>query len=614
MPLRLLFLSLLLQQLLFAFSSPAQTELHYSLILENPQAHLIRVELALPAQAGDMDFCMPVWAPGSYVIENFSRFVQEFSAHDESQRPLRFSKIDKQTWRVKPRPGSKQILITYRIFANALDGTRSEFNENHAQVFGPQVFMYPADGKEYSVRLSVRKPVGWRIATGMQTVNDSTFVAPNYDSFIDAPLEIGSFRESRFDTAEANFRLVVHGEDDSTRIDEFAHQLKKIVGEQICMMGGAPFTEYVFIWHVDPRANYYGLEHMNSASIGMPHRLGDLGSAGDNWSLYDGLQRQDIDLEYASHEFFHLWNVKRIRPLPLGPFDYTTEAYTTCLWIAEGFTDYFGYLSLVRCGLWSERKWLQLYSNIISAYRTATGWKYRSASENSFDTWLWSYGAEDQTNMHRTFHSYYPGGNLIALCMDLRIRHETKGRRRLDDVMRAMLQLFAAPKPGYTSESFWQLVHEVTGLEWNDFRQRYVDGTNELPLEKYLSLAGMEVDTLSDLDSSHLGIGVRDDGEHPAIASVEANSSAEKSGLERGDRLLAINGRAVTMSSWHDLLSRHPPGDRIEVLIARGDRIKGVETILGKQPAASFRVKIQEGETESESALRHGLWKSCSPN
>ena len=588
----------------------AQQRHDYLVILENPKMHMLKVSLTVPARGEHMDFSLPAWAPGSYQIMNYAKFVQEFSARDQNSRALAFHKLDKQTWRVLAAANVKAITVSYRIFANQLSDVASEFNDEHAQIFGPQVFMYPVQQKEVPVRLRLAGLQGWRIATGLAALNDSTFTAVNYDEFIDAPLEIGNFKESVFEAADAKIHLVVHGEDERDRIDRFAEKLQKIVAEQTAMMGGAPFKKYVFIWHVDARADYYGLEHMNSTSIGMPHRLMDFTGAGESWDLYRGLDHHDIDLEYAAHEFFHLWNVKRIRPIELGPFDYAKEVYTTGLWIMEGWTDYYGYLTLVRAGLWPARKWLRMYSNIITRYRRASGWKYRSPNENSFDVWLWNYGEGDQGNLGRTYYSYYSGGNLVGLCMDLRIRHETQNQRILDDVMRALLQRFGLPRPGFTETQFWNTVSEVTGMQWQDFRRRYVEGTEELPLEQYLAWAGIQIDTLSDIGAGYLGASVQEENQQVRIAQVEYDSPAETAGLEIGDRLVAINDEEITVDNWQEALGSRSAGSRIELLIIRRGRLKKITAVIGKQPATDCELSLSSEIEEPAKVLRQRWWQA----
>lgn len=587
----------------------AQSALEYQLILENPNAHFLRVNLTVPVSAKSSDFSLPAWAPGSYQIVNYAKYVQDFSARDEANRSLPFEKIDKQTWRVNASPESKRSTISYRVFANILSDTESEFNEAHAQIFGPQVFMYAVNRKTSPVRLSVTPLRGWRIATGLEALNDSTFRADDYDSFIDAPLEIGNFNEEQFKHDGISFRLAVHGETDTSRIRDFARQLKQIVAEQMQMMGKAPFQQYVFMWHVDARAEYYGLEHLNSTSIGMPHRLGDLSSADDVSPTYAGLTRQDIDLEYAAHEFFHLWNVKRIRPVTLGPFDYTREVYTTGLWIAEGWSDYYGYLTLRRTGQWPEWKWLRLYANLLAEYRKHSGWKFRSARQASFDTWLWSYGSGEQGNLGQTFFSYYPHGNLLALCMDLRIRSKSKNQRSLDDVMRALQQRFGLPKPGFTEAQFWQCVSEATQLDWKDFRRQFVEGTQPLPVEQFLALAGIAVDTLSNAHTPYLGISAKNQNNQAVIAEVAYASPAAQAGLEADDRLLACDDEALTFDNWQEVLQAKPVGTKINLLIARRGRIRKLEATLAAQPATSFEFSISETATAEANTLRARWWQ-----
>lgn len=587
----------------------AQPLWEYRLRLEDPQAHLLQIELTAPAAAPHQDFSLPAWAPGSYQIANYAKFVQDFAAGDAAGRPLPFTKIDKQTWRVTTAGGSGKTTIRYRVFANILGDTESEFNEEHAQVFGPQVFMYAVNQPARPVRLRVEQLRGWRIATGLSAVNDSTFQARDYDEFIDAPLEIGSFGEARFTVAGAQFRLAVHGEEDSARVHAFARQLAKIVAEQMQMMGGPPFQEYVFIWHVDARAQYYGLEHLNSTSIGMPHRLGDLRSADEVSFSYSGLHRQDIDLEYAAHEFFHLWNVKRIRPRELGPFDYAREVHTTGLWIAEGWTDYYGYLTLLRTGLWPRWKWLRLYANLLSEYRLSSGWRFRSADQASLDTWLWAYGNGEQGNLGQTYFSYYPHGNLLALCMDLRIRSASRGERSLDDVMRVMLARFGHPQPGFTRAQFWQCLAEVTALDWRAFRRDYVEGTHELPVGDYLKLAGIKIDTVSNLDAPYLGVSVREQDKQAVVAAVGYRTSAAQAGLEVGDRWLALDDQTVTAENWQSLLARKAVGAKVLLLVSRRGRIRRLEAVLQGQPPVSYELSVVEEEEPAAIAVREAWWR-----
>jgi predicted metalloprotease with PDZ domain len=342
----------------------------------------------------------------------------------------------------------------------------------------------------------------------------------------------------------------------------------------------------------------------------MPHRLGDQTAIGEEMQDYEGLTREDIDLDYAAHEFFHLWNVKRIRPVELGPFDYTREVYTTSLWLLEGVTDYYAYLTLIRSGLWSKREWLQKYSNTISRYRRATGWKFRSAREMSLDVWLWAYGEGDQGNLRHTYFSYYPHGDLIGLCMDLRIRHETKDMKSLDDVMRALQSRFGYPKPGFTEEQFWQTVETVTELKWDDFRRRYINGREALPLEEYLSYAGILAETTSDTSASHLGLSVRDEQDDVIISSLTPNSPAVQAGLDTGDKLIAVNNEEVTFENWQDLLHKYKPGTAITLLISRRGQVKPITATLGKQPAFDFALSIDEDAADEATQLREQWWES----
>jgi predicted metalloprotease with PDZ domain len=372
----------------------------------------LQVELSIQAPGKFIDFSLPAWAPGSYAIANYAKYVQDFSAHNAAGEALAWEKIDKQTWRISGYAAPQRLTVSYRIYADVLSDTQSEFNDEHAHVFNPQVFICPANMKEQPVRLVIHRPPFWRIATGLEALNDSTFAAPNYDVFIDAPFEIGEFSEARFEAAGAQFRLIVHGETESWRIQQFVEKLQKIVAEEIAMMGGAPVREYVFCWHVDPRADYYGLEHLNSTCIGMPHQLRPNG----NRRELAGLRRTDAG-RYRSRlcgaRIFHLWNVKRIRPIELGPFDYTRKSIPRVYGLARHH-DYYSYLTLVRCGLWSSVNGCKIQQH----HQPLSPRQRLEASQRTrveLDVWLWNYEEGDQGNLRQT---YFPTirGDLIGWC------------------------------------------------------------------------------------------------------------------------------------------------------------------------------------------------------
>jgi len=472
----------------------------YALSMPRPESHLfeVRVDVEGLNGAGHVDFQMPRWSPGRYAVYDFARNVQEARAFGVCPRgtkckpaPMPLARLDTQTWRAETR-GADGVSLSYKVYADDLSGTFSQLDERHASFNGGSVFVYVAGHKQDPVTMRVNAPPGWRVYNGYTTREGQTeFSFPNYDVMIDAPTEVGrDFTVETFEVAGRAHRVLVHSfGDERGRRAELVKQVERIVRAQVALMGEPDYEQYTFLFHFDPTARRGdGMEHLNSTQI---VETGNLGSD----EVFQGA------VGTASHEYFHVWNVKRLRPLGLGPWDFTRPVETRGLWIAEGFTNYYGKLAMRRSGLWDDARLLNAYGNVVSYVENAPGSKLMSAVEASLLAPFIDRASSDQrTNFPNVSVSYYPKGETLAFALDLLIRGRTRGRASLDDVMRRAYEEFYLKSPNdsyylkgraYTVEEFERLASEVAGFDLSDFFARHVRGVEPPPYEEALSGVGL---------------------------------------------------------------------------------------------------------------------------
>ena len=481
----------------------AHRRIAYTISAPRPETHLfgVKVEVETSRPEEFVEFQMPKWSPGRYGVFDFAKNVQEFRASGECDASVRcdaasvpVTRVDTQTWRVHAQ-GLRKVLVSYKVFGNDLSGTFSQLDSRHANFNGASVFMYVAGHKQDPVTLSVEAPASWRVVNGYTARPDQReFQFPNYDVMIDAPTEVSrGWTADEFRVGGKLYRVVVHsfGPEGGKRA-ALARDLERVVRAQTAMFGGAPeFDSYTFLIHFDPTApRGDGMEHLTSTQIVVTRALADAGAYEDA-------------LGTASHEFFHVWNVKRLRPAGLGPWDFTRPVQTRGLWIAEGFTNYYGALMLRRAGLRTERETLDDYAATISAVESAPGSRLMSAEESSLlASFLDRATHEQRTNLANTSVSYYSKGEVLGLTLDLLIRGRTRGRVSLDDVMRRAYEEFylRAPKDSYylrgrayTNEEFMRLASEVAGFDLSDFYRRHVRGTEPPPYEEAFTYVGLRL-------------------------------------------------------------------------------------------------------------------------
>ena len=587
-------------------AKPSAAPLKYELAFEHPNTHLLDVTIhASDLKGATVEFAIPDWAPGSYYIENYSANVQRFRATSADGKALSWRKTDSQTWQID-LAGATAVTISYQVFANTLQNNIAQYNERHAFIGGPSVWMYLVDGKDRPIQLSVAVPSGWKIATGMEHTSDHTFGAADYNWFADAPFEISDFAEKDFEVMGTTYHVIVHDVENKKDFTKFANDLQKTVATIVPLFQSvtgtpqaAPFKDYYFIFHIWPQTGG-GLEHLNSTQINFT----------TDWNSTEPLpgttlNQYDLKLFVAAHEFFHAWNVKRLRPLPLGPFDYTQMVHTPSLWISEGLTSYYGSLSVERAGLVPPQQYLDGIARLITNFEAKPGRKERSIEDTSWDTWFSNPMSISQANnLANTYYSYYDGGQIMGHILDFAIRDNTNNQKSLDDWMRLLYSRYALPKPGFKPEDAIHAANEVAGKDVSDVFRRYISGMEPIPYQQYFALAGIEVTKKVDPDKAWVGIEVKksDDG-HAQIRNVIPGSPAENAGLSNDDVIYAIDFRALEADGVNAQLSSRKPGDTLRITVLRLGEFREFLVTPTTNPNPTYSLKPMENQTEKQKAI-----------
>jgi predicted metalloprotease with PDZ domain len=595
----------------------------YRLRMTRPVSHLfevsIEVQLGNNTKVDWIDLQMPKWSPGRYAVFDFAKNVQEFKAthwdckrHGETGSALDckglsspVSRIDDQTWRVSVQ-GNKQLIIEYKVFANDLSGTFSQLDSRHANFNGGSIFMYIQNHKPDPVKLTIDPPVGWRIVNGRTEKSDQReWQFPNYDVMIDTPTEIGpDWTDDQFQVDGKHYHVVVHSlGDEGGKRDNLVRDIEKIVRAETAMWGPPEFDSYSFLIHfaADDHSGD-GMEHLTSTQIIEPGALGEEG-------VYDSA------LDTVAHEFFHVWNVKRLRPVELGPWDFTRPLSTRGLWIAEGITNYYSHLMRRRAGLWDDAALLRRESQTISQIENAPGSRLMSAEASSLSApFLDDAPHAQQTNLDNTSISYYPKGELIGLVLDLMIRGKTDGKVSLDDVMRRMYEEFYLKSPnssyylrgrGYITEDFERVASEVSGLDLHEFFRLYVRDVTVLPYGEALAFVGLKLVREQARQPFDAGIEIDDEDKGSlTISTVHPNSPAEAVGLQAGDEIITLGKKSISRENFLASLARYKQGDRVPITVKRDRRTIQETLLLGAPERLEYQIEERKDATSQQKALR----------
>ena len=588
---------------------PPLRSITYRLSMSRPVSHLFEVAIIveLPEQLKDepLQFQMAKWSPGRYGVFDFAKNVQEVRAVAENSATRPVKRVDDQTWSVAPL-GSTTLTLSYKVFGNDLSGTFSQLDSRHANYNGGSIFMYVVDHKPDPVKLTIDPPAGWKIVNGRTVrAGQTEWQFPNWDVMIDTPTEIApDWTQDNFEVNGKKYHVVVHsfGPEGGKRPGLVA-DIEKIVRAEVAMWGPPEFEEYTFLIHfaADDHSGD-GMEHLTSTQIIQPGALAE-----------PGVYEQTLGT--VSHEFFHVWNVKRLRPQELGPWDFTRPLSTRGLWVAEGFTNYYGHLMLRRSGIWDDKKFLDRQAQTIRGIESAQGSRLMSAEESSMSAPFTDDAAHVQvTNLHNTSISYYPKGQLIGLVMDLLVRGRTGGKASLDDVMRDMYEEFYLKSSnssyylrgrGYQTEDLERVASHRAGFDLGDFFKRHVRDVEVLPYDEALAYVGLRLVKTQAKEPFDAGMWVEfEDPREGIIENVRNNSPAEDAGLQSHDALVSLAGKSVTKDSWLKTLAQYKSGESVPVVVRRDRRTIKTQIVLGQPERFDYRIEEKTDATAEQKALR----------
>jgi predicted metalloprotease with PDZ domain len=591
----------------------APPQISFTVSMPKPHTHMLEVEVRIkrrpdvPAAAEEL-LVMPVWTPGSYLVREFERHVQDFAATDASGQPLQWEKVNKDFWRVVTK-GSADWRATYRVYANELSVRTNELNSDHAFWNNAALLMYLDGFLSAPSTLHILAPEPWKVATGLpvEPGPKNTFRAQNFDTLYDSPVEVSNFKMLSFEVKGVSHRIVIDGEGNYDP-EILRAGVKKIVETEVELMGGEiPYHDYTFFLHL--RSNTGGgLEHLNSTALGYPSfgfrsATGDeVNSAGPNAAAarsYRGF------FSLVAHEFFHLWNVKRIRPDALGPFDYTKENYTKLLWVAEGITDYYARLVLRRAGVVSDKDFLMENARAFQQLQNTPGRLVMSAEEASFDSWI-KYYRPDENSINSQV-SYYDKGAILGLLLDLEIRKQSKGAKSLDDVMRYLYTEFYKKDRNYTPKDFQTISELMAGSSLEEFFAKYVRGREELDYNSALAAAGLRLETTGQtprpIEKAYLGADVVQEGERLMVRRVYAGSPAYEQGLNSGDQIVAFNNMRATKDFFDARLAEKQPGDLVNISIFRFDDLSMLAIKLGGRIPPAYSIVTVANPSEEQKRI-----------
>jgi predicted metalloprotease with PDZ domain len=601
-------------------SDPARAAVRYRIMPVDPHAHLFEVALELddPHPEGQV-FDLPAWIPGSYMIREYARHVVAIEARSGAQ-PIGLVKLDKHSWRASPCAGP--LSLRYQVYAWDLSVRGAHLDAGHGFFNGCCVFLRVVGRDQQACDVEIEAPAGenfrrWRVATTLARAGAAPgrfgrYRAPDYDTLIDHPVEMGEFTLVRYEAGGARHEVALTGRHEAD-CERLADDLRRICAAQARLFeprsGRAPFDRYLFQVLVVGEG-YGGLEHRDSTAL--ITRRDDLPWVG----MKGTTEAYRRFLGLCSHEYFHAWHVKRIKPQAFVHYRLGVENYTRLLWIFEGFTSYYDDLMLVRSGVISVEDYLTALSSTISQVLRTPGRMRQSLTDSSFDAWV-KYYRQDE-NSPNTIVSYYAKGALVALALDCLIRAKTAGARSLDDVMRLMWQRYgrgfydndgriSADADGIAEDGFEAIVREATGLALGTTLRNWVEGKSELPLGRLLATMGVRLLTKAqDGAAAALGLRLADKDGRVRVSHVLWGGAAHEAGIAAGDELIALDGLRADVATLNRRINRRKPGQRIALHLFRRDELIEASVAIGKAPLTEASLRISEDGNDTATRLRTG--------
>ena len=558
-------------------------QIFYQVSMPQPTSHLFEVTLTIDNwQENQLNLKMPVWTPGSYLVREYSRNLQDFTAQDSKNKArLSFEKVSKNHWQIETKE-STSITIFYRIYAHELSVRTNHLDDSHGYFNGAALFLYIPGWESLSSILEIIPPqADWKITTPLEALEgkQNTFLVPDFDTLVDSPIEVGTHQCYEFQVRKKNHQLAIWGSG-NINTEKVIRDMEKIIEVEADLYGGLPYDNYTFLLHLSNNG-FGGLEHKNSCTL--------------NYSRFGFRDPEKYNrfIQLVAHEFFHLWNIKRIRPKALEKFDYEQENYTPSLWFSEGTTSYYDLLIPLRAGLYNSKVFLANLGKEITRFLITPGREVQPLAESSFDAWIKLYRRD--TNSDNSQMSYYLKGELVSLLLDLLIRDRTENQRSLDDVMRQMWEKFGKNEIGFTENQLKEAIESVAEMDLTNFFQDYLYTTKELTFNDYLEPFGLRLQAVQEDNAiPYTGLKVQSENGKEMIKFVAANSPAQVAGISPDDELLALDGIRVTAEQLPERLKDYQANDMIELSVFHQDVLKTVQLQLAiSQPSRYEVIRIQ---------------------
>ena len=558
----------------------------YTVALSSPAQHLVNVQITLPAGPPQRELQLPVWN-ALYQVRNFAQYVNWVRAKDRAGKPLPVRECDKSRWQIQGAAGG--AVIEYEIYADSPGPFGAQLTDHHAFFNLAQILMYPVDARDAEMRVHFAQvPAAWHIATPLASSPAADFTAANYDRLVDSPVELGNFNESDFDESGAHFRVIVDADPADYDMSKIVAALHKIVDAAVTWMNDRPFDSYMFLYHFPHGPAGGGMEHSYSTAI----------------DLNADVMKQAMSAltGVTAHEFFHLWNVKRIRPQALEPVDYTQENYTRALWFSEGVTSTAEGTIQLRAGLLDEKQYLYRLGEEITELELRPAHLTQSAEESSLDAWL--EGNAYYRRPERSI-SYYNKGELLGIMLDLAVREASHGRASLREVMQWMNANYAKQGRFFNdSAGVREAAEAVTHADLGWFFSKYVAGTDEVPWDNFLRSVGLHVESVTNAVADAGFVASRNFDGPMSVAAVAAGSEADHAGLQVGDTILELQGKPAGQDSRQDL-ARLSPGEKLTLKVrSRRGGERDLKWKVGSHQEISYEIRDLDTVTPEQRARR----------
>jgi predicted metalloprotease with PDZ domain len=583
---------------LSAVAAPARAQastarVEYVIDLANPQTQTVDITLNIRGWPSDtLEVHLPVWRPGRYEVLDPAGTIRSISAKGNNSTPLAIEKYAKSSWRIATG-NSGVVSVKYTVFANAVNNRTRHVDDTHAFLSGSSVFLYVHELRNNPIEIAVKAPDGWKIASGLEPTPGlpNILTAPDYDTLVDSPLEIGIHDTITYTVDGVPHDIVFWGGSPSNP-EPFLRDFAKFTKVQKDLFGSFPYKRYVFITHIGSGMRG-GTEHLNSTIIQATP------------AIFDDPDRFSSFLGLASHELFHTWNVKQFRPEGLKPYDYSRENYTKLLWVAEGCTNYYDSVSLVRAGILKPENYLAQFAGVVKGELTRPGRALQSLEASSFDAWI-KFNKATPDSVNSTV-SFYSKGEVLNFTLDAELRRLSRNAKSLDDVMRILYERFPLSGPAYTTADLLSIYKELTGADFTEFHAKYIAGTEDPDVDAAFAVFGLEL-TRGTSSTGSLGLDVKNNDDGLLVSAVRTDGPAYLAGVNADDVITAINGEKLNESKLNELLAAASADTELTLTISRRGKDRAIAIRVQEVPSGDWSLSHVSSPTpEQRAAYEHWL-------